>query len=284
MLTDTVALLKDKILVVIGQVKTLGAGSLIGSRACEAEDSGDRNSVMIMLEDLQTCVDHLTMLSVMVGETLSTLTETVVENRVKEDALQICNVNRILALETSIRKCDWSIAELPANIWQAINDLNDKISQKASDKDLEDILEFIQEGSSANPGQGTAVQFQTPLRKLDTYISARGVSSGRKMMDSEPLLNQASNQGAGGGSGNSTLLSNEIKVLQDLLNELHDKVYGTGGSGYTFEGKPVQSQLNVEALLEKELPSKYVLVSSFVCPYILWTLFIATFLTNLHSL
>ena len=46
-------------------------------------------------------------------------------------------------------------------------------------------------------------------------------------------------------------------------------MYGAGGSGYTFEGKPVRSQLDVEALLEKELPSKYVPVSCFVCPYIL---------------
>ena len=53
------------------------------------------------------------------------------------------------------------------------------------------------------------------------------------------------------------------------MNELRDKVYGEGGSGYTFEGRPVRSQLDVEALLEKELPSKYVSVSCFMCLYIL---------------
>ena len=41
-LTDTIALLKDEILVVIGHVKSLGAGSLVGSRAREAEDGGDK--------------------------------------------------------------------------------------------------------------------------------------------------------------------------------------------------------------------------------------------------
>ena len=45
-----------------------------------------------------------------------------------------------------------------------------------------------------------------------------------------------------------------------------------------IEGKPVRSQMDVEALLEKELPSKYIPVSCFVCPYILlnfvyWYLF-----------
>ena len=63
--------------------------------------------------------------------------------------------------------------------------------------------------------------------------------------------------------------ADEIKDLRNLLTELRDKVYGAGGSGYTFEGKPVRSQLDVEALLEKELPSKYVPVSCFVCPFIL---------------
>ena len=51
------------------------------------------------------------------------LAKTVVENRVEEDALQIRNVNWILALETSIGQCDWSVLEVLANIWQAINDL-----------------------------------------------------------------------------------------------------------------------------------------------------------------
>ena len=74
------ALLKDKILVVIGHVKTQGAGSLVVSRAKEVEDNGDGKAVQIALEDLQTHLDHLTsVLSVMAGESLSTLAETVVE-------------------------------------------------------------------------------------------------------------------------------------------------------------------------------------------------------------
>ena len=92
-LLDAVALLKDEILVMVGQIKTLGAGSSVGSRAREAEDNGDRNTVQIALEDLHTCMDHLITLSVMAGESLSTLAETVVENRVEEDALQIQNMN-----------------------------------------------------------------------------------------------------------------------------------------------------------------------------------------------
>ena len=39
------ALLKDKILVMIGHIKTLGAGSLVASRAKEAEENSDRNAV-----------------------------------------------------------------------------------------------------------------------------------------------------------------------------------------------------------------------------------------------
>ena len=73
----------------ISHMEMLGPGSSIGSRACDAEDSGDRNVVQVALEDLQTRVDHLTTLSVMAGETLSTLAETVVENRVEEDVIQI---------------------------------------------------------------------------------------------------------------------------------------------------------------------------------------------------
>ena len=88
-LSEAVALLKDEILVVVGHVKSLGTGSSVGSRAREAEDNSDGNTVQIALEDLQTRVDHLTTLSVMAGESLSTLAETVVENRVEEDALQI---------------------------------------------------------------------------------------------------------------------------------------------------------------------------------------------------
>ena len=89
------------------------------------------------------------------------------------------------------------------------------------------------------------------------------------MMNPELLLTQGSNGGAGDGIATSTRLHEEIKVLRNLLSELCDKVYGAGGAGYTFEGKPVRSQLDVEALLEQELPSKYVPVSCFVCPFIL---------------
>ena len=56
------------------------------------------------------------------------------------------------------------------------------------------------------------------------------------MMDSEPLVNQDLNQGAGGAISNATRLGEEIKVLRNLLTKLRDKVYGAGGSGYTFEG------------------------------------------------
>ena len=134
-LTDAVGLLKEEVSVVLEHVEALGGiGSSVGTRAREAEDSGDGNAAKIALEDLQTRVDHLTALSVMAGETLSTVAETVVENRVEEDALQIRNVNRILAVETAIGKRDWSIAEVPANIWQAVSDLQDEMSQKRQTK------------------------------------------------------------------------------------------------------------------------------------------------------
>ena len=207
----------------------------------------------------------------MVGESLSTLAEMVVENQVEEDALQIRHVNRILTLEMSLGRCDWSVPEVPANVWQAIHDLQQEMSQKASEKDLEDILEFVQEGTGSNPSQGAGVQFQTTVRpNLGTYMDpADSIPSGRDMMDSEPPANQDSNLLSRGASVNSTCLDKEIKVLRKLLNELHDKVYGAGGSGYTFKGRPIGSQLDVEALLEKELPEKYVPLSYFVCPYIL---------------
>ena len=270
-LTDSIALLKAEVEILMGHMESLGVGSLVGTRASEAEDSGDGNATKIALEDLQTRVDHLTTLSAMAGETLSTVAETVVENRVEEDALQIRNVNRILSLETAIRKRDWSEAEVPPNLWQAISDLQEEMSRKASNNDLEDILEFLHEDPSSNPTQGAGVQFQTPVRNPDTYISGSGMGSlsGRGMMGSNPPSNQDSNRGAGVNSASSTRIDDEIKDLRSLLTELRDKVYGAGGAGYTFEGKPVRSQLDVEALLEKELPSKYVPVSCFVCPYIL---------------
>ena len=171
-----------------------------------------------MLEDLQTGVDHLTTLSVMAGETLSTLAETVVENRVEEDALQIRNVNHILAVETALGTYDWSVSEVPANVWQTINDLHDEMSRKATEKDLEDILEFIQEGSNSKPNQGaTGVQFQTPLRTNpeSTYMgNANTAQSGRELLDSEPLRNQDSNSIACGVSGDSTRWNKEIKVFE----------------------------------------------------------------------
>ena len=102
-LTDAISLLKEEVLVVIGHVETLGTGSLVGSRAQEASDNEDGNAVEIVLEDLQTCADHLTTLSVMAGESLATLAEMVVENWVEEDSIQIRQVNHILALETSLR-------------------------------------------------------------------------------------------------------------------------------------------------------------------------------------
>ena len=268
-LTDAVGLLKEEVSAVLDHVETLGGiGSSVGARASEAEDSGDGNAAKIALEDIQTRVDRLTGLSVMAGETLSTVAETMVENRVEEDALQIRNVNRILAVEAAIGKRDWSTEEVPANIWQALSDLQDEMTRKASNKDLEDILEFLQEDPSSNPPQGPGVQFRTPVRN-QPYVSGNAAVTGREMMDSEPLVTHDSNRGAGDDTATATRINEEIKVLRNLLSELRDKVYGAGGAGYTFEGKPVRSQLDVEALLEQELPSKYVPVSCFVCPFIL---------------
>ena len=59
-------------------------------------------------------------------------------------------------------KRDWSVSELPANVWQAIHDLQEEMSRKASERDLEDILEFMQECAGRKLIQGTSgVQFQT---------------------------------------------------------------------------------------------------------------------------
>ena len=127
-LTDAVSLLKEEVLAVITHVDALGAGSSIRSRAQEVEDSGSGDAVQVALEDLQTCVDYLTLLSVMAGESLSTLAETVVENCVEEDTLQVRKVSQILALGTSLGKYDWSVSEVPANVWQAIRDLQDEMS------------------------------------------------------------------------------------------------------------------------------------------------------------
>ena len=85
----------------------------------------------------------------------------------------------------------------------------------------------------------------------------------------EILQNQNLNSVASGTSIGPTHLQEEVGTLRKLLNELKDKVYGSGESGYVFDGRPIRSQLDVEALLEKELPAKYVPVSCFVCPYIL---------------
>ena len=128
----------------------------------------------------------------------------------------------------------------------------------------------MQEGAGTKPNQGAiGVQFQTPLRtNLETTYMDNGNSvwSGRDLLGSEPLRNQYLNPIARGISGDFIRWDEEIKVLKKLLNKLPDKVYSAGGSGYTFKGRPVRSQLDVEALLEKELPSKYVPVSCFVCP------------------
>ena len=270
-LTDAMALLKEEVRIVMSHVESLGVGSSVGSRAEEVPENEEGNAVKIALEDLQTRVDHLTTLSVLAGESLGTLAETVVENRVEEDALQIRLVNRILALETSLGRRDWSISEVPANVWQAIRDLQEEMSRKASETDLEDVLEFMQEGTGSNPTQATGVQFRTPIRpSTDIYMdSSNPIRSGGDAMDLEPRSNQDSNSNAPGTTGETTQLQEEIKGLRKLLNELREKVYGAGGSGYTFEGRPIRSQLDVEALLEKELPGKYVPVSCFVCPYVL---------------
>ena len=111
----------------------------------------------------------------------------VVENQVEEDAVQVQNVNQILAVETSLGTCDWLKSELPANVWQAIHDLQDEMSQKASEKDLEEISEFMQEGLNAKPIQGNpGVKFQTPMRgNPETYMGlGNQTPSGRESMDS----------------------------------------------------------------------------------------------------
>ena len=164
-LTDALSLLKEEIAAVLGHVESLGAGSSIRDRAQEVEDSGSGNPVQVALEDLQTRVDHLTSLSVMSGESLSTLAETVVENRVEEDALQLCQVNWILSLETSLGKCDWSVSEVPANVWQAIRDLQDKISRKATERDLEDILDLIHDDTGSKPPRAQECNFLPPLER-----------------------------------------------------------------------------------------------------------------------
>ena len=268
-LTDAVALLMEEVRIVLGHTEALGGGS-IAARSQEADDNVDGNGMAIALEDLQTRVDYLTTLGIMAGETVSTLSETVVENRVEEDALQVRNVNRLLALETSIGSRDWSVSEGPANLWQAINDLQEEMTKKASENDLEDVLEFINDNATPTTGEGTGVQFETPKRNPDSIYGQSPAShlSGREMPDQNPQ-NQDSNRHARGAVDDSARFNSELKTLRKLLNELRDKVYGAGGSGYVFEGKPIRSQLDVEAMLEKELPSKYVPVSCFVCPYIL---------------
>ena len=110
------------------------------------------------------------------------------ENRVEEDALQIRNVNRLLALETPIGAHDWSVSEVPAKVWQAINDLQDKMSRKASEKDLEDVLEFMNASATSKPGERMGVQFQTPRRNPDAIYehSSALQLSGREMLEPKP--------------------------------------------------------------------------------------------------
>ena len=140
-----------------------------------------------------------------------------------------------------------------------------------TERDLEDFLEFVQEGTGSGLGQGTGVQFQTPIRpSSDTYMdSSNPIQLGGGTMEVDPRSNQDLNPSGQDATSDPTQLSEEIKVLRKLLHELRDKVFGAGGSGYTFKGRPICSQLDVEALLEKELPRKYVPVSCFICPYIL---------------
>ena len=172
-------------------------------------------------------------------------------------------------------------------IWQAINDIHIEMSQKASEKYFEGILEFMHKGSvNASANRGTAgVQFQTPVRTdLDTiYMTRNGtpIQSGRDLRGSESLKNQDSNLVTGGSSGGSTRMGDKIKVLRKLLYELQDKVYRSGGSGYTFQGRPVQSQLYVEALLEKA--NTFLLVVLFPVTFS-WTLFTDISSTNLPCL
>ena len=66
-------------------------------------------------------------------------------------------------METALGTRDWSISEVPANVWQAINDLHDEMSRKASEKDLDDILEFVQEGSKSKPNQGNRSAVPNPF-------------------------------------------------------------------------------------------------------------------------
>ena len=137
---------------------------------------------------------------------------------------------------------------------------------------MEDILEFLQEDLGSKPGQGASVQFQTPVRanpdNVGSEMNLIGMEVPRNNNTGFPSMNLDLNLSSSNLVAPSCL-DDEAKLLQKMLNKIRNKVYRSGGTGYTFEGKPVQSQLNVEALLEKELLSKYVPVSSFVCPYIL---------------
>ena len=100
----------------------------------------------------------------------------------------------------------------------------------------------MQEGAGVNSQGNTGFQFQTPLRSNpETYMGGSGnpVPLGSAPAVSESLGNQDSNSIGCGINFPSTRLDDEIKVLRKLLNELCDKVYGSGGASYVFEGRPV---------------------------------------------
>ena len=123
------------------------------------------------------------------------------------------------------------VSEVPANVWQAIRDLQDKMSQKAMERDLEDILELIHDDLGSKPNQGVGVQFQTPVRSNPeaTYMKSMGSApSGRDMMSSESSRNQDLHLLACGASFAPMHLQEEIGTLRKLLNKLRDKVYKYG--------------------------------------------------------
>ena len=74
-------------------------------------------------------------------------------------------------METSIGSRDWLVSEVPDNVWQAINDRYEEMSQKTSEKDLEDVLEFIHVSATPKPGEGMGVQFQPQGETRMLYMS-----------------------------------------------------------------------------------------------------------------
>ena len=56
------------------------------------------------LKDLQSQIDHLTILSILPGETVANFSNLVNVNRFDNDAAHIQTVNQIVSLESDVRK------------------------------------------------------------------------------------------------------------------------------------------------------------------------------------